>query len=152
MSYDKSGRLDDLVIFPGEQEVEKYVYTPGIHGLDFAKGLKEGKIYGMKCKNGKIYVPPKTFCPDFTQGELVEIKDEWILVSYTIVYQDMYKNKLDNPKIVGVIKPKNAETGLIHLLNVPLDKLDVGIKLKPVFRPENERKGTINDILYFELA
>ncbi|MGC8572576.1 MAG: nucleic acid-binding protein [Caldisphaera sp.] len=151
MSYDKRNRMEDLVIFPGEQEVEKYVYTPGIHGLEFAKGLKEGKILGMKCKD-KIYVPPKTFCPDFTQGELIEINDEWILVSYTIVYQDMYKNNLPNPKIIGVIKPKNAETGLIHLLNVPLDKLEIGIKLKPVFKPENERNGTINDIKYFELS
>ncbi|MFP3230531.1 MAG: Zn-ribbon domain-containing OB-fold protein [Caldisphaera sp.] len=151
MSYDKRNRMEDLVIFPGEQEVEKYVYTPGIHGLEFAKGLKEGKIIGMKCHD-KIYVPPKTFCPDFTQGELVEINDEWILVSYTIVYQDMYKNNLSSPRIVGVVKPKNAETGLIHLLNVPLDKLEIGIKLKPVFRPTNERKGTINDIKYFELS
>ncbi|MGC8566363.1 MAG: Zn-ribbon domain-containing OB-fold protein [Caldisphaera sp.] len=150
MSYDKKGRLEDLIIFPGEQEVEKYVYTPGIQGVDFAKGLIEGKIMGMKCKDNKVYVPPKAFCPDFEEGSLIEINDDWIVLSYTVIYSDMYGNKLDKPKVIGVVKPKNGEGGIIHFLNISIEKLKIGITVKPVFRPKNERKGNINDILYFE--
>ena len=148
MSFEKKGRLEDIVIWPGDQEVDKFVYTPGIHGMEFAKGLKDGKILGMKCKDGKVYVPPLTFCPDFSKGEVAEIKGDWIVVTYTIIYEDMYGNPLEEPKVIGFLKPVNGEGGLIHYLNVPIEKVKIGLIVRPIFK--EERVGNINDIKYFE--
>ncbi len=152
MSWDKHGRIHDLIFWPEREEVDKYVYTPGLHGLELAKALVEGRILGMKCSDGSVYVPPKTFCPDFGEGSLVEIKGPWRLQYYTVVYEDLYGNRLEKPIVVGVIKPDDAVNGMIHIVNVDPGKVYVGMELKPVFKPKDQRKGTITDIQYFEPA
>lgn len=152
MSWDKKGRLSDIVFWPEREEVDKYVYTPGLHGLELAKALMDGRILGMKCPDGKVYVPPKTFCPDFSQGELVEVKGPWRVQYYTVVYEDLYGNKLDRPVVVAVIKPDDAANGMIHIVNADPSKVAPGMVVRPVFKPKEQRKGTITDIAYFEPA
>jgi uncharacterized OB-fold protein len=152
MSWDKHGRLHDLVFWPEREEIDKYVYTPGLHGIELAKALVDGKVLGMKCPDGKVYVPPKTFCPDSTEGQLVEIKGPWRLLHYTVVYEDLYGNRLDKSVVVGIIKPDDADNGMIHIVNVDPSKVVIGMELKPAFKPKDQRKGTITDIEYFEPA
>ena len=152
MSWDKKGRLSDIVFWPEREEVDKYVYTPGLHGLELAKALMDGKILGMRCPDGKVYVPPKTFCPDFSQGELVEVKGPWRVQYYTVVYEDLYGNKLDKPVVVAVVKPDDAVNGMVHIVNADPSKVSPGMAVKPVFKPKEQRKGTIADIAYFEPA
>jgi uncharacterized OB-fold protein len=106
----------------------------------------------MRCSDGKVYVPPKTFCPDYSQGELVEVKGPWRLQHYTVVYEDLYGNRLEKPIVVGVIKPDDADLGMIHIVNVDPSAVRQGMTLRPVFRPKEQRKGTILDIEYFEPA
>jgi len=152
MSWDKHGRLHDIITWPEREEVDKYIYTPGLHGLELAKALMDGRILGMRCSDGKVYVPPKTFCPDYGQGELVEVKGPWRLQHYTVVYEDLYGNRLEKPIVVGVIKPDDADLGMIHIVNVDPSAVRQGMTLRPVFRPKEQRKGTILDIEYFEPA
>ncbi len=149
MSWWKPNRSEDVIIVDGSMEVERYLYTPGIHGVEFAKALKEGRILGMKCRD-TIYVPPLTYCPDGSPGELVEVDGDWVVVTFTVVYEDMYGNKLDEPQIIAVVRPEGAEGGLIHY--VKADEIYPGMTVKPVFAPENERTGMITDIKYFEPA
>ena len=146
----KRWRLEDVVHYPGKQEVEKYVYTPGIHGLELAKALKEGRILGMKCPDG-VYVPPKTYCPDGSPGELVEVHGPWRIVTYTIVHQDLYGNPLPEPEILALIIPDDADHGgLIH--RVKADQVYIGMEVKPHWKPPEAREGKITDIEYFEPA
>ncbi len=152
MSWDKGRGVRSFIVWPEREEVDKYIYTPGIHGLELAKALVEGRVLGMKCSDGKVYVPPKTFCPDMSQGELVEVKGPWRLQYYTVVYEDLYGNRLDKPIVVGVIKPEDASNGMIHIVNVDPSKVAVGMELKPVFKPKDQRKGTVLDIDHFEPA
>ncbi len=152
MSWDKHGRLHDIVVWPEREEVDKYVYTPGVHGLELAKALMEGRILGVRCSDGKVYVPPKTFCPDFQQGELVEVRGPWRVQGYTVVYEDMYGNRLQRPVVVAIVKPDDADVGMIHIVNADPSSVRPGMTVRPVFRPKEERKGTILDIAYFEPA
>ncbi len=134
--------------YPGRMEVESYIYTPGRHGVEFAKALKEGKILGMKC--GKtVIVPPKTFCPDFTEGELVEVKGPWRVQYYTVIYETIEGEKLGEPVIVAVVKPDDADTGIIHVVRADPTQLYPGMVVKPVWKPPEQRKGLITDIEYW---
>ncbi len=149
MSWKKIWKPEKIYHYPGTMEVEKYIYTPGIHGKEFFDGLKKGKIYGMECDN-VTYVPPKTFCPDGKRGKLVDLtSQEWVLETYTIVRSDIEGRELSKPKIIGVVRPENALGGLIHYIDVDEKDIFIGMPLKPVFRPVKERKGSIRDLLYF---
>ncbi|MEB3773531.1 MAG: Zn-ribbon domain-containing OB-fold protein [Desulfurococcales archaeon] len=148
MSWEKDVGINRVIHYPGSMEVEKYVYTPGVHGLEFAKALKNGKILGMKCKD-TVYVPPLTLCPDHSEGELVEVKGPWRVVTFTIVTKTMNGDPLEEPEILAVVKPDGVEGGIIHRIKAGKD-IYIGMKVKPVFKREEERRGTINDILYFE--
>ncbi len=150
VSWEKQGKIDLLRHVPGKMEVEKYVYTPGIHGLEFAKALREGKILAGKCGE-ELYVPPKTFCPNGSPEELVDVTDaEWEVVTYTIIHEDLEGNKLSEPQIVAVVKPVEAVTGLIHYVKADPDLIHPGMRVRPVFKKPEERKGLITDIEYFE--
>ncbi|MCE4625920.1 MAG: Zn-ribbon domain-containing OB-fold protein [Desulfurococcales archaeon] len=148
MSWWKPRRVEDVILYPGSQEVEEYVYTPGLHGLELAKALKEGKILGMKCGD-KIIVPPLTFCPDHVEGELVEITGKWRVTLYTVIYEDLEGNRLPEPEILALIRPDGATGGLIHRVKAEPDKIYPGMPVEPVFKPAEERTGSITDILYF---
>ncbi|MEB3780770.1 MAG: Zn-ribbon domain-containing OB-fold protein [Desulfurococcales archaeon] len=148
MSWDKPVRPEEVKLVPGRMEVERYIYTPGIHGVELSKALMEGRMLGMKCGDD-LYVPPLTFCPDHSEGELVELEDvEWVVETYTIVQEDMYGGKLEKPQVIAFIKPRGAKGGIIHYLNVDPSEVRVGMRVEPVFR--RERRGLITDIEYFK--
>lgn len=152
MSWEKKFRIKDLVHYPGKQEVEKYVYTPGLHGKKFAEALMEGKILVGRCGD-IIVVPPKTYCPDFSEEELIELPEdsEWEVVTYTVVTRDMYGNRLEKPQVVAVLRPLGSDgPGMIHIVDADPREMRIGMTVKPVFGPKEERKGTINDIAYFK--
>jgi uncharacterized OB-fold protein len=69
-----------------------------------------------------------------------------------VVYEDLYGNRLEKPVVVGVIKPDDAVNGIIHIVNADPSNVYVGMELRPVFRPKEQRRGVITDIQYFEPA
>jgi len=149
MSLWKKSRVVDVVHVEGKMETEKYIYTPGIAGLKVAEALIEGRILGVRCGD-KLYIPAKTYCPDHAEGKLEEVKGPWVVKSYTIVYEDMYGSRLDKPKVIALIGVENAHGGLIHYVEVEPDTIAVGLKVEPVFKPKEERRGILADIAYFK--
>jgi len=149
MSLWKKSRVSDVVHVEGRMETERYIYTPGPVGVKVAEALMEGRIMGVKCGN-KLYIPAKTYCPDHSEGELVEVKGPWIVKSYTIIYEDVYGAKLDKPVVIALVGTEEAHGGLIHYVEVEPDKVKVGLKVEPVFRPKEERRGLITDVMFFK--
>ncbi len=141
--------------YPGRMEVAEYIYTPGLHGLEFAKKIiEEDKVVATRCGT-EIYLPPTTFCPDMSEGETVEVPLDqvWTVKTYTIVYSDLWGNRLEEPKILAVIvpeEPPNVIGGLVHYVKADPARVHTGMKVKPRLKPRNERKGTVADILWFE--
>ncbi|MEM4916351.1 MAG: Zn-ribbon domain-containing OB-fold protein [Acidilobaceae archaeon] len=149
MSVPKKFRLEDTIHVKGKIEVEKYVYTPGVAGLKLAEALIDGRMLGIRCGD-KILVPAKLYCPDFTQGEIVEVKDPWIVEAYTVIYEDIYGRRLEKPQIIALVRPENSLGGIIHYVKTDIEKIRLGLRVKPVFKPREERRGLITDIEYFE--
>ncbi len=149
MAWRKPRSPEDTIFYPGTMEVEEYVYTPGLHGEELAKALRQGKILGMKC-GSTLIVPPLTFCPDGSPGELVPVESTWRVVTYTIVYDTIEGEPLEEPEIIAVLRPDGFQGGLVHRVRAAPGSIYIGMPVRPVFRPEGERTGAITDILYFE--
>ena len=136
-------------------KIELYwVYTSGKAGDEFFKKLKdEGKFFAAKCKKcGKVYFPPRIYCEkDFSETEFVEVSGEGCVRAFTVARLDLYEKLLEEPEIYAVIDIDGTDGSLIHLLGeVEPEKVEVGMRVKPVLKPKEEREGKITDILYFK--
>ncbi|MBF0120475.1 MAG: Zn-ribbon domain-containing OB-fold protein [Desulfobacterales bacterium] len=130
-----------------------YSWWAGKTASKFFTELKENKkIMGTKCdKCSKVYVPPRKICPFcFKENQAwVELSDEGILLSYTIVRKQLASLPKKVPVIYGLIKLDGADTGLLHFIDEVLPKdIKIGMRLKACFL--EERAGKIQDIGYFK--
>jgi uncharacterized OB-fold protein len=84
-------------------------------------------------------------------GEL----EEWVDVgtrgqvhTYTLLYEDLDGVRLDTPEIVAFIRL--GDGGLVHRLgDVEAEAVTIGMPVEAVFKPADEREGSILDIAYF---
>jgi uncharacterized OB-fold protein len=86
--------------------------------------------------------------------------DEWVYIkgtgkinTYSISYLDADANRIKTPILVAVVDLDGASPGIgiLHKLgNVDIDKIHVGMPVQAVWKPANEREGSVTDILYFE--
>lgn len=141
----------EIMAWKGNIPVEN-LYTVGIAGEIFFRGLMNRKILGTKCKNCNLtYLPGSMFCPKCMEElkEWVEIQNKGVLYSFTIVEVDFEGEKLSQPKIIGFVKFDEAEGGLIHYIEgIEKEKLKIGLTLTAKFR--EKREGSILDIEYFK--
>jgi len=151
VSWDKRAFPGDYVHYPGKMEVEYYLYTPGLHGAKAAELLKQGRVPGMLCPDGRVFMPPKTFCPDtLEEGEVVEVEGPFTLTLYTVVRESPAGEPLDEPVILGFITSPGVIGGYFGVVKADPDAVAPGIVVKPVFKPEAERRGGFDDIAYWE--
>ncbi len=115
MSWDKVGKETELLTWKDVMEVSSYVYTVGVDGENFVKGLKQGKVLGRKCpKCGRVYVPPRKYCEKcfVENGDYVEVANPY-LDSFTVVYYDSEGRKLDKPVTLGLVRFEGTVGGLL---------------------------------------
>jgi hypothetical protein len=130
-----------------------FLVSTGATGTKFLSEIRDNKkLMGLKCPScGKVYIPPRTHCPDcfVRMSEWIDLSGKGTLTTYTVVrYQEPYMPK-EPPYAYGVIQMDGADTGLVHMLGgVDLDKIKIGMRLEPVFK--EEREGSILDIDYFK--
>lgn len=151
--------------------------TGEIYG-SFLGGLKNKKIYGVKCKTcQKVYVPPQEVCPscyeDFTKENFVEVKDEGVILSFTKIYENFFGEKPSEEYLTKRIEPANykeypllwppevpyaivivkldgADTGFLHIVKKDeMEKLEIGRRVVACWK--DERKGEIFDIECFKI-
>lgn len=128
-------------------------YTFGIAGDKFFRKIKEeGKIIGTRCqKCERVYVPASLFC-ERCLGKL----DEWVDVgtvgevkTFTLLYKNYDGTSREIPEVIAFIGL--GDGGIIHRLGlVSFDEIRIGMKVKAVFKPEEDREGSILDIVYFK--
>lgn len=133
-----------------------YRWDTGIAITRFLLELKKGKIVGRRCNKCKrILVPPRMFCErDFVPtDEWVYVKDTGTVNTYSISYIAADASRLKKPLIVAVIDLDGASegVGILHLIrDVKPNNVSVGIKVEAVWKPSEQRTGSITDIRYFK--
>jgi len=162
-------RRDEMYRLPGLVRYKpraKYSFSAGIAQTRFLQGLREGKILGVRCPVcGRVYVPPRAYCEycHVPTSEWVELPGTGTIHTAVISYIGTFRERREKPEIVGVIRldaPGYKEdgyefAGLFHrLCGVSEDDVKsgraIGMRVRPRWRPPEERRGDINDIECFE--
>jgi uncharacterized OB-fold protein len=132
-------------------------YTPGVAGAVFFEALRDrGVILGSRCETcDYTYVPARLFC-ERCFAELaanVEVGPGGRLESFTVGYVDVEGEPLDEPVTVGLVRLDGADAMLIHFVVDGGDRpLEIGGRVEVLFRPVEERAGSILDIRGFAPA
>ena len=117
----------------------------------FFTALREGFIVGIKGSDGRVLVPPFEYDPVTSASltEIVEVADEGEIVSWAWSGEPLEGQPLDHPFGWALIKLDGADTGFLHVIDGPKEKLATGARVKA--RWKAEREGHINDIEAFEV-
>ena len=151
----KELKSDKVITFEWRPNA-KYAWSAGIAYGRFLDELKEGRIIGRRCSRcERILVPPRMFCEQcfVATDEWVYVKDTGTVNTFSLSYLDADANRIKDPILVAVIDIDGASPGIgiLHLLgNVDPEKIDVGMKVKAVWKPAEEREGSVTDILFWE--
>ena len=129
-------------------------YTAGVAGEEFFQNLKQERLVASRSTTTKkTYLPARLF--DETNFERLKtekvVPQEGILSTFTEAYIDMDGKKLAKSEIIGFIKFKGIEGGLIHKITGSPNSLKIGAKVRARFKKASERTGTILDIESFVL-
>ena len=142
----------------------EYRWDTGVAVGKFLAGLKEGKILGVHCPDcGRTLLPPRAFCElcFVPLHRWVELKDTGVVNTFSVSYVNWDATRRQTPEVPAVIEIDGATPGMgiLHLLGEVGEDLDailagvkIGMKVEAVWRPPEEREGSITDIRYFRPA
>lgn len=134
----------------------EYEWDAGSAIGHYLTSLKNGLLLGRLCKHcNRILVPPRMFCewcfkPTF---EWVPLQDTGTVNTFSLCYITWNMTKLSEPQIPAVIEIDGASKGMgiMHLLGeVEPRRVRVGMRVKAIWKPPEERQGAITDIKYFK--
>ncbi len=111
----------------------------------FWDGLREGKIYGTKCRRcGKLYFPPVADCGECYSSEMdwVELSGEGEIVTFTHIIVRPTSFQDQQPYTVAIAQLKEGVKALAWLKDVKRKDVKVGMKVKLAPRVSEDGRVT----------
>ena len=131
-----------------------YVYAASPEESAFYRGLNEGRIVGQRCPAcQKVYVPPRSACPsDGTPtAEEVEVSQTGTITTFCIVNVPFLGQKITPPYVSAYVLLDGADIAVLHLiLGVEASEVRMGMRVKAVWKPEEEWTYSLENIDHFE--
>ena len=141
----------------------EYAWDTGRAVGRFMAGLKQGKILGIKCPEcNRILIPPRAFCELCYRpiDQWVPLSDTGVINTFSVSFVNWDATRRETPEVPAVIEIDGAGPGMgiLHVLGEVgedltsvLNKVKIGKKVQAVWKPPQEREGSISDIRYFRL-
>lgn len=130
-----------------------YQYAASPEESLFYRGLNEGRIMGQRCPTcQKVYVPPRSACPsDGTPTvEEVELSQTGTITTFCVVNVPFLGQKITPPYVSAYVLLDGADIAVLHLiLGVPADEVRMGMRVKAVWKPEDEWAYSLENIDHF---
>ncbi|WGX99361.1 Zn-ribbon domain-containing OB-fold protein [Nocardioides sp. L-11A] len=130
-----------------------YQYAASPEESLFYRGLNEGRIMGQRCPTcQKVYVPPRSACPsDGTPtAEEVELAQTGTITTFCVVNVPFLGQKITPPYVSAYVLLDGADIALLHLiLGVPAEEVRMGMRVKAVWKPEEEWAYSLENIDHF---
>jgi uncharacterized protein len=131
-----------------------YQYAASPEESAFYRGLNEGRILGQRCPTcQKVYVPPRSACPaDGTPtAEEVELSQTGTITTFCIVNVPFLGQKITPPYVSAYVLLDGADIAVLHLiLGVPAHEVRMGMRVRAVWKPEEEWTYSLENIDHFE--
>ncbi len=133
-----------------------YAWDTGIAIGQYLAALKEGYLLGARCATcRKVVVPPRSVCEWCFRpmDEFVPLQDTGTVNTFSLCYVTWDVQRIQIPEIPAVIEIDGASAlhGILHKLDeVDPQKVRIGMRVRAVWKPANERTGSVTDIQYFK--
>jgi uncharacterized OB-fold protein len=120
----------------------------------FLMGLREGRLLGIKAKDGRVLMPPLEYDPETGESlgtEMVPVGPRGTVKAWTWVAEPSAKHPLDRPFAFALVQPEGADTPMVHAVDAgTIDAMTTGMTVVPRFR--TEPRGLITDLEAWEPA
>lgn len=116
----------------------------------FLGGLLEGRIEGIRARNGRVLVPPQEYDPVTAEPlhEWVPVGSGGVVVSWAWIAEPLPRQPLQRPFAWAMVRLDGADTALLHAVDAgDADAMRTGMRVRVRWRPE--RTGDIRDIECF---
>ena len=118
----------------------------------YLDGLREGRILGRECRVcGRVLVPPRMFCEQCFRptDRWVDVAPTGTVNTYSVCYVTWDMRPLTVPELPAVIELQSG--GIMHKLGgvEPAD-IHIGMPVEAVWKPPEERVGSILDISHWK--
>jgi uncharacterized OB-fold protein len=132
----------------------EYTLTAGTAQSRFLRALLDGRVVGQRCPAcGRVYCPPRGFCP--TDGiateEEVELPDTGVVTTFCVVNIRFTDRAPEVPYVCAQVLLDGADTALFGLVaGVPAAEVHMGQRVRAVWVEPEERRPTLENIKWFE--
>jgi uncharacterized OB-fold protein len=144
------------VLFTEWNPNAQYAWDAGTAIGRYLRELKEGRLIGVRC-NGcrRTVIPPRSFCEWCFRpmDDWQYLPDTGTVNTFSLCYVTWDMQYLTEPEIPAVIDIDGTQpaVGIMHLLGgVDPQAVQIGMKVQAVWKPAEEREGSILDIKYFK--
>lgn len=117
----------------------------------FFAGLRDGKVFGVRGSDGKVYVPPPEYDPHTAAAldDFVEVGATGTVQSFSWVAHPRHHHRFDTPFAFALITLEGADVPMLHMVDAgSADAMKTGMKVR--IRWAEQRTGNITDIACFE--
>lgn len=133
----------------------QYAWDAGVAIGRYLAELKEGRLIGVRCNVcRRTVIPPRNFCEWCFRpmDDWVPLPDTGTVNTFSLCYVTWDMRYLDEPEISAVIDIDGTKppVGIMHLLGeVDPQDVRIGMRVQAVWKPAEEREGSILDIKHF---
>ena len=147
---------DKKVLFNQWYPNAQYNWDAGVAIGRYLEELKQGRLVGVHCRKcDRTVIPPRTFCEWCFRpmDDWVHLPDTGTVNTFSLCYVTWDMRTLDDPEIPAVIDIDGTSppVGIMHKLGgLDPKAVSIGMKVQAVWKPPEEREGSILDIKYFQ--
>ena len=130
-----------------------YHYVAGDHRARYLQALKDKRILGSKCsQTGRVLLPPminsaESFAP---ADQFVDVSDKGVVTTFCIVNIPVIGRNLEIPYVAASVALDGADLSIFALIQeCKPEEVRMGMRVEAVWKPDGERQGDHEDILYF---
>jgi hypothetical protein len=133
----------------------RYAWAAGEAMSRFLEELQAGRFVARTCRRcERILFPPRMFCERCYRptDAWAYVRDTGTIETFSVSYLDTNARRIDTPILVGVVSLDGASPGmgLMHYFGeMTKDDIRIGMGVKAVWRPPEERRGSVLDVAYF---
>ena len=151
----ESDFTEKKVLFTEWNPNAQYAWDAGVAIGRYLAELKEGRLVGVRCNRcRRTVIPPRTLCEWCFRpmDDWVTLPDTGTVNTFSLCYVTWDMQVLTDPQIPAVIDIDGTtpRVGIMHMLGeVAPDDVKIGLRVQAVWKPAEEREGSILDIKYF---
>jgi uncharacterized OB-fold protein len=130
-----------------------YRYVAGDNRARFMRGLKDKTFIGSKCsRTGKVFVTPMVNSPESFAPctEFVGLAGRGVVTTFCIVNIPVIGRDLQLPYVAASVALDGADISIFGAIQeCKPEEVRMGMRVEAVWRPDGERTGSFDDVLYF---